>query len=100
MQLPAKHIHSNDFVMKAGTCIGVLLVQGFNHYCFPFAFKSNRVSVSDSESCDIFTNFIPSIPFDELQSSPGSHKYGRPVLVPSCVSPPPVQDQNRGILPR
>lgn len=22
------------------------------------------------------------------------------MLVPSCVSPPPVQDQNRGILPR
>lgn len=67
MQLHCKtHLYSIDFAMKAGTCIQVQLVEGFNHYCFCFDFESNTASVSDSEDCDIFTNFILSVPFDEL----------------------------------
>lgn len=94
------HLCLVDSVMKAGTCTWVQLVQGFNHYCFRYILKSDPVSVSDSENCDFFSSLFLLVPSDELQSSPGSHSSGRAMLVPSCVSLSPVQNQNCGILPQ
>lgn len=52
------------------------------------------MNVSDSENCDFFSSLILLVPSDELQSS------GRAMLVPSCMSLSPVQNQNCGILPQ
>lgn len=81
--------------MKAGTCIRVQLVQGFNHYCFRFDFKSNTVFLTQR-----IVTFPPTL-FRRCLSMSFRGRWAVTNTGDPCwFSPPPVQDQNRGILPR